>query len=394
MASFEVSGLVGGRLAHRQIQAGSRDEAIMLARQEGLQVLAVRGGASPALFRRRARFELTLFAHELRALLAAGLSLIEAVETLADHQQGQAGHGVYEGLSRAMYEGLSFSRALEKFPETFPPLFVATIAASEQTGEMAAALERYLRYQEQLNLVRDKVVSAALYPALLLLVGSAVGLFLLCYLVPRFSHIYEGMDAQLPLASRLLMRWGELASEHTLAVSLGGAGLVGAIILLFQQPETRAMFGRWLQSNRWIGPQMRLMQLSRFYRSIGLLLRGGIPLLKGLEMTKALLPVNMQPQVARVMRRVNEGSVFSTSLAEADLATAVALRLLRAGERNGQVADMLEQVASFHDHEVGRWIDAFTRLFEPLLMLFIGGVIGGIVILLYLPIFELASSLQ
>jgi general secretion pathway protein F len=393
MASFEIRGLVQGRLERRIVTASSRAEAALLAQQGGVQVLAITGNDRKP-WQRSSRFDLTLFAHELMALLQAGLSLIEAVETLAEHQQGRGDQALLDGLVRSVYEGHSFSYALGNYPDAFPALFIATIAASEQTGEMADALGRYLRYQEQVSLVRDKVVSASLYPALLLLVGSAVGLFLLCYLVPRFSHIYEGLDTQLPLASRLLMQWGSLASHHTLAVALGFAGLIGSAVVVAQLPATRLWFSAWLQANRWIGPQVLLMQLSRFYRSISLLLRGGIPLLKSLQMTQALLPLNLQARVSLAISRVNEGQSLSNSLQEAGLATAVALRLIRAGERNGQVADMLEQIATFHDNEVGRWIDSFTRLFEPLLMLFIGGVIGSIVILLYLPIFELASSLQ
>jgi len=136
------------------------------------------------------------------------------------------------------------------------------------------------------------------------------------------------------------------------------------------------------------------MQLSRFYRSLGLLLRGGIPALKAMNMTQALLSVSMQEAMARASLSVSRGQSLSISLQEVGLTTPVALRLLRAGERNGQLADMLEQIASFHDKEVEQWVDRFAKLFEPILMLFIGGVIGGIVVLLYLPIFELAGSLQ
>lgn len=395
MASFEIRGLTRqGQLESRTFNAANRDEALRLARQEGLQVLAASSRSLPGLTRRTPRFDLTLFAHELMALLQAGLSLIEAVETLAERQQGRSDHTLLDELIRQMYEGLTFSRALEKFPQVFPELFIATVSASEQTGEMVDALARYLRYQEQVGLVRGKIISASLYPAMLLLVGSAVGLFLLCYLVPRFSHVYEGLDTQLPLASRLLMQWGQFASAHSLLVSLGLAGLAATAVMAARQPEIQRRAMNILQSNRWIGAQVQLMQLSRFYRSLGLLLRGGIPVLKSLRMTQGLLPISLQLKLDNAIRDVSQGVALSVSLQQANLATPVALRLLRAGERNGQVADMLEQVAAFHDAEVGRWIDGFTKLFEPILMLFIGGVIGGIVILLYLPIFELASSLQ
>lgn len=399
MASFQVRGLTAqGELAERLIAAASREEAERLARQAGLEVLEVRNPSFglPGLSLSRApRFDLALFAHELIALLSAGLSLIEALETLGERQQ-EAGqdHALLAELVRRMREGQSFSQALRALPRHFPELFVASIAASEQTGEMVDALGRYVRYHAQVGAIRQKIVSASLYPAMLLLVGSGVGLFLLCFLVPRFSHVYEGLDTELPLASKLLLKWGVFAGEHTALVA---GALVAAIVLLvaaFRQPAFQQRLLGMLQRNRWVGARLRLMQLSRFYRSLGLLLRGGIPAVKALQMTQPLLPPALQRDLGQAIQEIAQGRGLSESLQRAALTTPVALRLLCAGERNGQLADMLEQVAAFHDQEVAQWIDRFTRLFEPLLMLFIGMVIGGIVILLYLPIFELAGNLQ
>lgn len=397
MASYQVRGLTPlGRLETREFQAGGGDEAARLARQAGLEVLDVRSAALTWPVRQtRASFGLALFARELIALLRAGLSLIEALETLQERQQdAQRDGAVLSELIARMREGKSFSQGLQDFPEYFPELFVASIAASEQTGEMVDAMERYLRYHEQVSFIRQKLVSASLYPAMLLLVGLAVALFLLCFLVPRFSHVYEGLDHELPLASRWLLQWGMLVSEHTLLVVLAMGALVAGVFMLFQQPALQQRLLAGLQHNRWLGRPMRLMQLSRFYRSLGLLLRGGIPALKAMRMTQPLLPLAMQTALGKAIQSVSQGRPLSLSLQEVQLTTPVAFRLLRAGERNGQVADMLEQVASFHDKEVAQWIDRFAKLFEPLLMLLIGGVIGGIVVLLYLPIFELAGSLQ
>lgn len=215
MASFQVRGLTPqGQLQERLLSAGSVEEAGRIARQAGLEVLDIKAvGAGATLVGilggSRHRFDLALFSHELIALLRAGLSLIEALETLAERQQqAQQDDAMLADLVRHMQEGRPFSHALEAYPHFFPELFVASIAASEQTGEMVDALERYLRYHEQASAIRQKIISASMYPAMLLLVGAGVGLFLLCFLVPRFSRVYEGMSTELPWASRLLMQWG------------------------------------------------------------------------------------------------------------------------------------------------------------------------------------------
>ncbi|MBT2336222.1 type II secretion system F family protein [Variovorax paradoxus] len=398
MATFKVRGLTAqGELQRRLVSAGSRLEAEQSARQGGLRVLDVQGEglALPRLFASTAGgFDLALFAHELVALLSAGLSLIETLETLAEREERAARAGsVLSDLVRRMQEGQSFSSALKSFPAIFPELFIASIAASEHTGEMVPALQRYLRYHEQLGVIRQKIISASLYPAMLCAVGSAVALFLLCFLVPRFSRVYEGMEDKLPLASRWLMHWGVFASEHWILI----AGLLIAVALalpvMLTRPSARAWMGAALQTNRWIGGRIKLMQLARFYRSLGLLLGGGIPVTKAMHMALGLLPLRLQPAAMSATLEVTQGRSLSDSLHTAALTTPVALRLLRAGERNGQMAEMLEQAAAFHDKEIGHWFDRFARLFEPVLMLVIGLAIGGIVIMLYLPIFELAGSL-
>ena len=403
---FKVRGLgAQGELLERSVHAGDREEAERAARSIGLKVLDVRaqGFFSAPSFAARigptgdgaGSFDLALFAHELATLLGAGLSLIEILETLAEREKGHARAGQVLGeLVRRMQEGQAFSAALRTFPSVFPELFVASVAASEHTGELAHALQRYLRYHEQLGAIRRKIVSASLYPAMLCVVGSAVALFLLCFLVPRFSRVYEGMEDRLPLASRWLMQWGGFASEYWAPIVAASVASIVAALTASAQPSVRRRLGSAVQRNRWIGSRLRLLQLSRFYRSLGLLLSGGIPVTKALGMAQALLPLSLRGAAGAATLEVTQGRSLSDALQSATLTTSVALRLLRAGERNGQMAEMLEQAAAFHDTEMAHWIDRFTRLFEPVLMLVIGLAIGGIVILLYLPIFELAGNLQ
>lgn len=387
-------------LETKEYFADSPEETFRLAHQDGLRIVQIvpkhsllDGFLGGIRKRRSRRFDLVLFGHELLALLQAGLSLIEALEALVERERDQGDHALLQEIVQSLYEGLPLSKALERMPQVFPELFVATISASEHTGDLVEALERYLRYQEQISLVRNKLVSAAIYPAMLLIVGTAVGMFLLIYLVPRFSRVYESVNAELPLASRLLLQWGVFVAQHSLLVTLGLAALLLTIVYVVTNKTWQQRIVSVLARNRVFGPQLQLMQLSRFYRSLGLLVRGGIPVVKGVRMTAALLPAHQQSRVLQAIKAVSEGQPLSDSLQQAGLTTVVALHLLRAGEHHGQLAEVMERIALFHDKEVSRWIDGFLRLFEPLLILMVGGIIGGIVILLYLPIFELAGSL-
>jgi general secretion pathway protein F len=361
----------------------------------GAQVLVVAPEGGLRLPRSRpARFDLILFTQELEALLRAGITPAEAIETLASRAEAACESNVPGRLLQRLREGRSVSEALADMPAHFPRLFVATIGASERTGTLIDALSRYLRYQEQIGAMRQRLISASLYPLMLLVVGLGVGMFLIGFLVPRFHRIYVDAGAQLPAASKAMMAIGMLVDAHPGVILIAALLAVALAAFAWRHPPLRSHLFRSLLAHRLLGERLRLMQLSRLYRSLGMLLGGGTPMVPALETSRELLALSLQDNLLKVTRAVSEGKPLGQCLADAGLDTPVALRLIQVGERNGQLPEMLEQTATFHDKEIARWVERVTRLFEPALMLFIGGIIGGIVILLYLPIFELAGSLQ
>jgi general secretion pathway protein F len=219
-------------------------------------------------------------------------------------------------------------------------------------------------------------------------------LFLLGYVVPRFSLVYEGIGHDLPWLSRLLMLWGRFLAGHQLALLIGAGAAIALCVFAFRQPALREQLGRALARMPGIRERVSLYQLGRFYRSLGMTLRGGIPILASLDMVKGLLKGDMRERLRQVSALVSEGHSLSHALQVSHLTTPVALKLLRAGERSGNLGQMLERAADFYDEEMARWMDWFVKLFEPILMTVIGVLIGIIVVLMYLPIFELASSIQ
>lgn len=376
------------------IDAPDEAAALEQARVQGLAVLSARRKHGFTGFGRglRARFPLLLFSQELVALLQAGLSLPETVEAMAEKETRPETRKVLSVVRNRLYEGRSLSQALEDLPEVFPPLYVATVRASERTGDLPEALKRYIGYQERLDNVRKKAVSAAIYPTVLLCVGGLVTLFLLGYVVPRFSAIYAETGRDLPFLSRLLIHWGGLINKHGAAVMLG---LAAAVVLgTMFRGKVRALAGSIAMRIPALGERVLVYHLARFYRTAGMLLRGGTPIVPALTMVAGLLPVDVRERLARAIQRIRDGVSLSTAMTEAGLTTPVAVRMLRVGENSGDMPEMMDRIAVFHDEELARWVDWFTKLFEPLLMAFIGLIIGAIVVLMYLPIFELAGSIQ
>jgi general secretion pathway protein F len=385
-----------GAVVSLSLDARDDRDADQQARSQGYVVLGVRRTGSlgmPASLR-TARFPLVLFTQELLALLRSGISLVEALETLGEKESKAGTAAVLTGLLARLREGQSFSGALQSHPDAFPDLYVATVRASERTGSLPEALSRFVAYQTQLDAVKKHLVSASIYPLILIAVGGLVSLFLLGYVVPRFSHIYQDIGGDLPWLTRMLMAWGGFVEANggllLGAVSAGVAGL----LFWVRRPAARRWGARQLMRIPALGERVRIYQLTRFYRTTGMLLMGGTPAPQALTMVSGLLDEELRLRLDIALRRIREGQTMSASLDGQGLATPVALRMLRVGERTGMMGEMMERSAAFHEEELQRWVERFTRTFEPLLMALIGVVIGGIVLLMYFPIFELAGSIH
>jgi general secretion pathway protein F len=385
---------VGADLAIERIAVDAVDEgdARQQAAQRGLRVLSV--ARDRARLGGRARFPLLHFSQELIALLGAGLTLTEAIDALAEKETQPSTRAILGTLQQRLGEGRSLSAAAAEMPLVFPALYVATLKASERTGAIAEALARYVRYQEQIDSLRKRVTSAAIYPCVLLVAGALVTLFLVAYVVPRFSGIYADVGRDLPWASRMLMNWGRLLDEHGAAVAVVAAGVLAGAAVLLSRPEVRAFVGRSLASIPSLGRQLHLYQLARFYRTVGMLLRGGTPVVTAFEMSQGLLGAALQGGLALATRDVRAGRGLPEALAAHGLTTPVADRMLRVGVKSGEMGEMMERIASFYDEELARFVDVATRLIEPAMMTVIGLVIGTVVVLMYFPIFELAGSVQ
>jgi general secretion pathway protein F len=378
------------------VEAADEPTARDLAHQRGLTILSVRsrGLALPLALQRRARFPTTLFSIELMALLEAGLNLVEALQALSEKEPHGERRVVLSGVLDALHRGESFSRAVGRFPQHFSALYVATLRASEQTGDVGEALSRYVAYQEEIDRVRKKIVAAAIYPAILLAVGSLVLAFLVFYVVPRFARVYEDMAGDLPFFSVLLLALGRGVDQHGWVIGLialltAALGIYGA---------SQASFRAWVHERLWrlpiLGERMKIYQLARLYSTVGMLLRAGIPVVRALDMVRDLLAVHLRTSLGRARGLIEAGQSMSAALDATGLSTPVAARMMAVGERSGKMGEMMGRIARFHDDDTARFVDWFTRAFEPILMAVLGLAVGGVIVLMYMPIFELAGSIQ
>lgn len=389
MKSYTVTILQGGKRVSQTVLAASPDDASARIIAGGGIVLQVQ--ERPA--RKEKRFPLNLFLQELIALLEAGLVVVEAVEALRESSRDGGTSLVLDTLVKKLYEGAQLSQAMMALPALFPPLLINTVASSEQTGHLPEAIKRFQFYESRMEILRKRIKSTLLYPTIVIAAGGIILFFLLGFIIPRFSVVFDGMKN--PSASaQLILWWGRLTQTHGSLLLAGCAAAVAGVVMAVRSPRLRQRTLGLLLRIPALRQQHQLSVLVRFYRTLGLLLQGGLPAPDALMLSREILPATHRQQVEQVIRDVAAGESLSRMLEAQRMTTPVASRLLQVGERSGELPAMCERIAAFYDESLERAIETFSKIFEPILMMVVGGIVGLVVFLLYMPIFELAGGLQ
>jgi general secretion pathway protein F len=382
-------------IASQVVDAPDEADARRQLEARGLYISAVEP-VSRTLGRRKGprHLSLVLFSQELLALLSAGLGIVEALEALLEKESNPGTRRVLERLLGGLREGKRFSRVLAEQPDLFPPLYIGIVRAAEGTSDLPRSLARFIDYQQRIDTVRAKLVSAAIYPVILLLVGAGVSAFLIGYVVPRFAEVYQGAGRDLPWMSKMLLTWGQFAARHGALLALAAAALLAAALLGVRHLAQNGGLARLVERLPGIGERVRIYELSRLYLTLGMLTEAGIVIVQAIGTVQGMVSPAVRQRLAAAKSAIESGQPLSTAFAAHNLTTPISLRMLRVGERTGDMGPMLTQSAAFYDGEISRWIDRFTRTFEPLLMAAIGLVVGAIVVLLYMPIFDLAGDMS
>lgn len=341
---------------------------------------------------REAKFDVAVFVEQLRDLLTAGLSVVESLATLQRAGQ-ERGSPAIDAVLEQLQGGLPLSRALAA-QDVFPALLVALVRAAEWTSDLPSALNRYLEHARRVRELRDRIASVAIYPLLLIGVGMAVTLLLLLYVVPRFARVFEGMSGNLPWSARLMVEWSHwLGGKGPWVLGLVGA-LVAISASMLASREVRARLLDRVADFPWLRDRLKTYFLARWFRAGGMLVEGGIPLPEALGLTNGLLPRGLQAGGAAVERALRDGHAPADAHVRAGMVTPVAEQLMRAGERTGELGAVLTRIAQFHEAEASRTLERAMRALEPIVMVLIGVGVGTVVVLMYMPIFELASAIQ
>ncbi len=382
----------------RSVSAADAQAAVSALRIDPRRVLSVKAAepssaASPTSSRSRA-FPLRLFSQELAVLLAAGIPLLEGLVTLREKETASSVTHALDAVIEQVQSGQPLSTALKSQPAAFDSLFIAVVQASERTGQTEQALREHAAYLAWVDALRSKLVGASIYPLTLVVAGFGVIVFLLLFVVPRFASILEGVGGDMPAASRALIAVGRASGEHPWATAIAALAVLTLPVLAWRHGALR----QWVAARLWqlplLGPKLHLLALAQFYRTASMLLGAGVPVVSALRSARQVIAPRLRASLDAATERVDQGERLSVALQQSGLTTPVSLRMIRVGERSGGLAPMLRNAAEFYDEELSRLTELVTRLVNPVLMLVIGVVIGSIVVLMYLPIFQLVEQVQ
>jgi len=343
---------------------------------------------------RAASIDVAWWCRELRTLLSAGMTVVEALETLHAQPLGPARAAVHQALVEALRQGQALSAAMETVGG-FPGVLIAGIKASERTSAMLEALDDYLRYDDMLERLRRQATSAAIYPALVVTLGGLITLFLLLFVIPRFSRMYTDLHGPVSFATQILLTISRALSSHGPLIAALLVAAVAALAWAWRRGDLARAAIRVADRISPLQRQFDQFRLAKLYQSLALMFRGGYPLDEALRFSAAL---GLGPRMANGVRiaqlGLTRGQRVSSAFADGGLTDEVSARLLAVGERTGNFDRVLQTIAQRHAANFTTFVERATRLIEPLLLMIVALFVGGIVVMMYMPVFDIASTVR
>jgi len=343
-----------------------------------------------AMFERMKPTDLALLTRQLATLVGANLPLVECLSALIEQVENARAKRMLSQVREQVTEGVSLADALKGHPRIFSELYVNMVRAGEASGALDVVLLRLADYTEKYAALRDKVRSSLTYPVLMAVVGTAILLFLLSYVVPKITKIFSENEARLPVMTTVLLAISGFLQEYWWLVVLLVLGVVIAVRLSTRTPEGRMRFDRAVLNVPYAGKLLKKVALARFSRTLSTLLASGIPLLLALDIVKNVVSNSVLSHAIEEARSsIREGQSIAPPLKRSGLFPSMLTHMIAVGEKSGELEEMLTRAADSYDREVESSVTALTSVLEPMMILFGGGVVLFIVLAILLPIFEL-----
>ncbi|MEN6638978.1 MAG: type II secretion system F family protein [Smithella sp.] len=336
--------------------------------------------------------EVVVFCRIFATMISAGLPLIQCLGLLADQEQNKAFSKIIRTVKEDIEGGTSLTDALKKHPKVFDDLFTNLIAAGEAGGILDLVLGRLSTYLEKAMKLKAQVKSAMTYPIAVLVISIAVVTLLLLKVIPVFQKMFEGMGGELPGPTAMVVAMSEFVQSYWWIIFGILAAVIVGVIQFYKTDK-----GRWMMDSAMLkapifGPVLKKVAVARFSRTLSTMMSSGVPILEGLNIvSKTAGNVVIEAALIKTRQSISEGQSIAEPLSQTDIFPPMVVQMIAVGEATGALDAMLNKIADFYDEEVDAAVAGLTALIEPIMMVFLGGVVGGMIIAMYLPIFKMAS---
>ena len=411
MGSFKYAAKKAtGQTVEGTIQADDKTQALAELRKQNLVVLnveAVAGKATNKSFKIGSKgggffsrgpsvttTELVLFTRQLATMVASGLALLEALEVLGEQADTKGLGQTCRKLSAELRAGADLSTAMETCPRAFTPLYVSMVRAGEASGQMDIILERLADYQEANQALAREIRSALTYPAISMVLVTGITAFLMIGVVPTFKQVFEGLGAKLPAITEFVLATSDFMRAQWLLMLVAAGGTIGGLMAFKKTKVGAHAFDVLALKMPVFGPLARKVALARFSRTFATLIRSGVPIMATLEIVSNTAGNTVISDAVDASREsVKNGQLLSEPLGRTKVFPSMVVRMIAIGEKTGSLEALLEKIAEFYDAQVKASIKALTSLIEPILITFMGVIVGGVVLSVFLPILDVVGAL-
>ncbi|HSN68994.1 MAG TPA: type II secretion system F family protein [Thermoanaerobaculia bacterium] len=394
-------GTSDGQILERRVESMTLESATEEIRKQGLHVFSARrSGLLPGSLIPRSRRIISterflLFNQELAALIRAGLPILQSLDLMLERQRSPRFKQVLTEIRDKVQSGVALSDAFAAYGDAFPAIYSTSLRAGERSGEVEAVIRRFLRYQKLLLALRKKVVSALVYPTVLVFLAGGMIFLMLTYVIPKFSEFYQGFDAELPLLTRTLINFAFLVRNNTpLVIAL----LVVTFLMLRSWTRTdagRRAIDAFKLRIPFVGGVLKRVAIMQFTQSLGTLLGGGTPMVPAIEIASQSVTNRMVGgRLDGIVQKVREGQPLWKSLEETTVMSDLAVEMVKVGESTGALVEMLQNASEFYDEEIEVSLSRAMSLIEPTILVILGVVIAVLLYAFYLPLFQLTSVAQ
>jgi type IV pilus assembly protein PilC len=388
----------GGRMQEGVLVAESKDAAIAALRKQQIIVTAVtekgKEFALPKLGGRISNKEIAIFTRQFSVMIDAGLPLVQCLEILASQQENKAFQKVLMQIRQDVESGSTLADSLRKHPKAFDDLYCNMVAAGEAGGILDTILQRLAQYIEKIVKLRSAVRSAMVYPAAVISIAIIVVWVILWKVIPTFASLFEGLGASLPLPTRVTIALSNFIGAWWWVIFLA-VGSGGFLLVRYHKTyQGRRQIDGLMLRVPVLGSVLRKIAVARFCRTLGTLVSSGVPILEGLEITaRTSGNAIVEDAIMATRRSVEEGKTIADPLKESNVFPAMVVQMVAVGEQTGALETMLSKVADFYEDEVDEATANLLALLEPLMICVLGVIIGGIVISMYMPMFDLITKI-